>query len=59
MTHRGPFQPLPFCDSVKTEEEVKSLKMRNLTDDRSGGTWGKHLIKPPVAGQFQLNPNHL
>ena len=22
MTHRGPFQPLPFCDSVIYEEHV-------------------------------------
>jgi len=21
MTHRGPFQPPPFCDSVKTRSE--------------------------------------
>jgi len=22
MTHRGPFQPLPFCDSVKREDAM-------------------------------------
>jgi len=25
MTHRGPFQPLPFCDSVINIWEQKSL----------------------------------
>ena len=25
MTHRGPFQPPPFCDSVKSSEEPPRL----------------------------------
>jgi len=26
MTHRGPFQPLLFCDSVKREHHVEGNK---------------------------------
>jgi len=33
MTHRGPFQPLPFCDSVTLENEIE------------GGKTPKHLFK--------------
>jgi len=25
MTHIGPFQPLPFCDSVKSDKDQMSL----------------------------------
>ena len=41
MTHRGPFQPLPFCDSVKTVRtvtvnhntmELLSYFYRNITE---------------------------
>jgi len=34
MTHRGPFQPLPFCDSIKTllcrEDGSAEVKKNNL-----------------------------
>jgi len=28
MTHRGPFQPLPFCDSVILEENERSIQIK-------------------------------
>ena len=27
MTHRGPFQPLPFCDSVRFQVETPACQM--------------------------------
>jgi len=38
MTHRGPFQPLPFCDSVMCKElvldgECKLFHSHSLTGD--------------------------
>ena len=28
MTHRGPFQPLPFCDSVKSNFYINVLSQK-------------------------------
>jgi len=39
MTHRGPFQPLPFCDSVSLMSENQNIFFK-IT-----GSW--HLIKYP------------
>ena len=30
MTHRGPFQPLPFCDKLITSKEIHRYKLANL-----------------------------
>jgi len=47
MTHRGPFQPLPFCDPVKCHDSKAPLKelilqdtdapLRLADDDHPGG----------------------
>jgi len=39
VTHRGPFQPLPFCDSVKTfTQPIAQLYLLPHSTGR-GGTW--------------------
>jgi len=30
MTHRGPFQPLPFCDSVKARHKQQATELLAL-----------------------------
>jgi len=35
MTHRGPFQPLPFCDYQKNQKKVYQKKFYHLSS-RSG-----------------------
>jgi len=40
MTHRGPFQPLPFCDSVIDSSNIE-LAQVTLTLSRQGMAYKK------------------
>jgi len=49
MTHRGPFQPLPFCDSVKKRRRKKKYRV-----ERGNSTVGIYKILPFLALAFSF-----
>jgi len=45
MTHRGPFQPLPFCDSVIVEVINKQVEEKKvIRSSQHGFTKGKSCL---------------
>jgi len=50
MTHRGPFQPLPFCDSVMLKETT-TLKHRKTQQARLPRKKSFHALRSPTKPQ--------